>query len=83
MSREIFDDNCPGCRPAILDPQTKRVLPDDDPMMVKMLEVWAETTLGERQIYHRVMCLNSRDPLDLFIVRGIIERFEAKAEAHP
>jgi hypothetical protein len=81
MSFQKFDDNCPGCRPAILDPQTGRVLPDDDPLMVKMLSVWEETTLGERQIYHRVMCQNSRDPLDLFIVQGIIERFEAKAEA--
>jgi len=82
MSREVFDDNCPGCRPAILDPITKRVLPEDDPIMVKMLEVWAGTTLQEREMYHRVMCLNSRDPLDLFIVRGIVERFEAKVKAN-
>jgi len=65
----------------MLDVQTGKVLPEDHPIMRKMLGVWAETTLSERQAYHRVMCLNSRDPLDLFLVRGIIERFEAKAAA--
>jgi hypothetical protein len=80
MSREVFDDNCPGCRPAILDIQTGKVLPNDDPLMVKMLGVWAETTFSERQAYHRVMCLNSRDPLDLFLVRGIVERLEGEGK---
>jgi hypothetical protein len=77
MSFQEFNDKCPGCRPAILDVKTGQVLPDDDPIMVKMLSVWKATTLGERQIYHRVTCLNSRDPLDLFIVQSIIERFQS------
>jgi hypothetical protein len=80
MSIEQFDDNCPGCRPAILDMQTRKVLPDNHPLMEKMLGVWATTTLGERQAYHRVMCQNSRDAVDLFIVRTVVARFEANAE---
>jgi len=63
----------------MVDVKTGRVLPEDDPAMVKILEIWAATTLNERQAYHRVMCLNSRDPLDLFFVRGIVARFEDKA----
>jgi hypothetical protein len=39
MSLQEFDDNCPGCRPAIIDTKTKKVLPDDDPGMVAMLKI--------------------------------------------
>jgi hypothetical protein len=77
MSIEKFDDNCPGCRPAILDLKTGKVLSDDDPVMAKMLGIWATTTLAQRQAYHRVMCLNSRDAVDLLLVRTVIDRFEA------
>jgi hypothetical protein len=76
MSIEQFDDNCPGCRPAVLDIATGKVLPNDDPIMAKMLAIWAKTTLGQRQAYHRVMCLNSRDVIDLFVVRGLIEKLK-------
>ena len=81
MSIQQFDDNCPGCRPAILDVQTGKLLPDDHPVMAKMLGIWATTTLGQRQAYHRVMCLNSRDPLDLFLVRSVVDRLEDEAKA--
>lgn len=63
----------------MLDIKTGRVLPDSDPLMVKLLGVWATTTLSERQAYHRVMCLNSREPLDLFLTDGIVKRFEIEA----
>ena len=78
MSREVFDDNCPGCRPAIIDVKTGRVLPDSDPIMQKMLAIWANTTYSEREAFHRVMCLNSREPLDLFLVRGLTDKLQAK-----
>ena len=77
MSIQQFDDNCPGCRPAILDVKTGKVLPDDDPIMAKILAIWANTTLGEREAFHRVMCLNSREPLDLFLVRGLTDKLQA------
>jgi hypothetical protein len=44
MSIEKFDDDCPGCRPAIIDIKTKKVLPDDHPVMAAMLRIWAETS---------------------------------------
>ena len=78
MSFQEYDDSCPGCRPAILDVKTGRVLPDDDPMMAKMLAIWANTSIGGRRAYHRVMCLNSRDPIDLFLVHKVIEKLEEK-----
>jgi hypothetical protein len=80
MSFQEFDDNCPGCRPAILDIKTKKVLPDDHPVMRAMLEVWAKTSVGERRAYHRVMCLNSRDAIDLYIVNNVISKLKELTE---
>jgi hypothetical protein len=77
MSLQEYQDNCPGCRPAIVDVKTGVILPDDDPMMVRMLAVWATTSVAQRRAYHRVMCLNSRDAIDLFIVNQIVRKLEA------
>lgn len=78
MSREEFSDECQGCRPAMLDVKTGKVLPPDNPMMVAANNVWDhQTTLEERQAYHRVCCLNSRDPDDLHLAGAIVERLKA------
>jgi hypothetical protein len=78
MSLTKFDDNCPGCRPAIIDVKTKQVLPDNHPVMAAMLEVWKKTSIGERRAYHRVMCLNSQDAIDLYLVDGVIAKLKAQ-----
>jgi hypothetical protein len=80
MSLSEFDDNCPGCRPAIIDVKTKKILPDDDPVMVAMMKIWGETSIYERRAYHRVMCLNSRDAIDLFIVNGVVSKLKGETE---
>jgi len=38
--------------------------------------VW-ETTREEREVFHRVTCLNSRAPEDLSVMQGLINRIEA------
>lgn len=76
MSREQFDDDCPGCKPAILDVQTGQPLNEDHPIMVKVMTVWDGTTLAERQAYHNVMCQNSREPSDLELVNRVISKIE-------
>jgi hypothetical protein len=43
--------------------------------MQKMMAVWATTTLAQREAFHRVTCLNSRDAIDLFIVQGLTKKF--------
>lgn len=77
MSWEKHDDDCPGCRPAILDVRTGKALPPDDPIMRAVNAVWAQTTLAERQAFHRVCCENSRDQADLDICFALNERFKA------
>ena len=76
MAIDEYDDDCPGCRPAIVDVETGKVMSPDDPVMRRMMEIWANTTLPQRRAYHRVMCLNSRDPLDLVVVQGIIGQLQ-------
>jgi hypothetical protein len=70
-------DDSRGCRPAFIDLQTGQVLPDDHPTMLKIMAIWETTSRAQREAYHRVMCLNSRDPIDLVVVEGIIDRFKA------
>jgi hypothetical protein len=79
MPWDAFSDDCPGCRPAILDVRTKRPLPDDHPIMQAMLEVWKGTTLEQRRAYHAVMCDNSRKPEHLNTVQEIIGKFMERA----
>lgn len=83
MSKWKFDDNCKGCRPAMLDVQTHRVLPDDSPQMKCVLAVWAETTLDERKAFHRFTCLNSRKNRDVRIVQELQLRMQKALESIP
>jgi hypothetical protein len=80
MSWEKHDDNCEGCRPAILDVKTGKKLPETHPLMQASLAVWANTTRLERVAYHRVMCGNSRDLTDILIVKGIMNRIRKAHE---
>jgi hypothetical protein len=75
--REKYSDNCPGCKPAFLDLETGRPLPDDHPTMLKIMAIWETTSRAQREAFHRVMCLNSRDPVDLVVVKGLVDRFTA------
>lgn len=76
MSWEKHEDDCPGCRPAMLDMKTGQVLPEDAPEMKAILGVWAETTPLQREAYHRVMCQNSRDEIDLGLLRQVQEKMQ-------
>ena len=76
MSLQRFDDSCPGCRPALLDLQTGLPLPDDHPAMLKVVALWATTTRAEREAFHHITCLNSRDPVDLALVSPLMGRIQ-------
>ena len=81
MSLAQFNDDCPGCRPAVLDPTTGSVLTPEHPVMVTINQVWATTTLEERRAFHNVCCLNSRAPDDLKLMAGLTERVQAALKA--
>jgi hypothetical protein len=74
MSKQIFSDECDGCRPVAVDLETGKIQPDDSPIMKSINKVWAQTTLEERQAFHRVTCLNSRDRKDLQIMQEFTDK---------
>jgi len=77
MSRALFNDECPGCRPAMVDVKTKRVFADDSVEMTIVNRLWSETTIDERRAWHRVTCQNSRSLVDVQITKAFVDRLEA------
>lgn len=75
MSWERHEDDCPGCKPVLVDPRTMRALPNDSPEMRAVLAAWETTTLADRQAWHRFTCTNSRAAADLELVDGIRRKF--------
>lgn len=81
MSREQFDDECAGCRPAMVDVKTKQLYAEDSAEMVIVNRLWRETTLEERQAWHRVTCQSSRGALDTKLARAFADRIGAALAA--
>lgn len=76
VSREKFDDECRGCRPAIVNPTTGEILKDDHPLMVAVMRVWEGMTTKERAAYHRACCLNSKAPEDLAAAQKLVGQLQ-------
>lgn len=81
MSRQKFDDECPGCLPILIDAKTMKPMAEDSPQMKIVYEVWAGTTKDEREAFHQVTCLNSRDPALLVLFMGAMKRIENALKA--
>lgn len=84
MSWKAFKDDCPGCQPALLDATTGQLLPSDSVEMQAVSRVWTQTTLAEREAFHRFTCLNSRTTEDLRLVQDLQEKMgQAIADIPP
>lgn len=71
MSLQEHDDDCKGCMPVLIDALTGKPLPESSLPMQAILCVWNQTSLEDKQAFHRVTCLNSRDPKDLKAVETL------------
>ena len=78
MTIDKFSDDCPGCRPAVLNEKTGQHVADDHPVMQAVLKMWGETTFDERKAYHAVICQNSNDPEHLKIVYRLIDQVQRR-----
>jgi hypothetical protein len=72
--KDRFDDECPGCRPMLVDPKTMQPYADDSVEMRAVNRVWSATTLEERQAFHRFTCLSSRAVGDVLRVKALSDR---------
>lgn len=76
-----FCDHCPGCRPALLDPETGTALPLDHPVMVRVNRAWNTlTTYDERKAFIEVTLHNSRDPRDLQLAEQAVAKLGQDVE---
>jgi hypothetical protein len=76
--REDHDpEGCPGCRPVVLDPQTGKVVLE---MTAKAFLAFKATTPETRKSWHRVTCLNSRDPNDLALSKVLLDAISKELE---
>jgi len=80
MSRREFSDDCPGCKPVLVDPKTKRVCPPDSAPMRVLMSVWNGLTREERRAFHAFTCLNDCSRENLEVMRRIVEQFQARAK---
>ena len=69
-----YDDDCPGCQPALMDAKTGKVMESDHPVMVSVLKAWKEKiTFLERQATSRVWMGMSHNPRDMEIMQRVGE----------
>ena len=80
MSREQFDDNCPGCMPVVIDLKTHQPYSEDSPVGKSVAEFWKTTSLEERQAFHEFTCQNSRNPIIMDIVGALSEKMKKHLE---
>lgn len=83
MSWSKFDDDCAGCRPIIFDPVTLHALSPNSKPMRAIMKCWSNTTLQQRQAWHRFTCQNSRAALDLIVIKELGEQFKKELEEKP
>lgn len=83
MSREHFDDNCEGCRPALLNAKTGLAEPADSPLMQAVMRVWGTTAVEERLAWHSFTCGNDQSPAVMRYVVPLMERMKAAVSEVP
>lgn len=62
---EEYNDNCPGCQPAMLDVDTGKPLAADHPLALAVKKMWAKLPLETKRACHRVWTKNSRTVADI------------------
>lgn len=75
MSWKKYEDDCPGCYPALLDPTTMEPCPPNHPAALRVRAVWKRTSRETKEAFHRFTCLNSRDPRDVALVQALARAF--------
>lgn len=84
LARHEFCDLCPGCRPALFDAITGKVLTADTPTMIVVNRVWDhDTTFEERKAFIAVTLHNSREPQDMARAGSVIKKFTAALHVGP
>jgi hypothetical protein len=73
LSDDHNPEGCPGCRPVVFDPQTGKIAAG---LTEAAGQAFDSVSPESRKAWHRVTCLNSRDPIDLILAKKIIEALQ-------
>lgn len=80
MSWKEYEEGCPGCRPLLLDANTGKPMDPESDHMRTINSVFDSATIQEKQAFHNFMCNNSRKPMEVALVQGLIARFQQAAQ---
>ena len=82
MEDHEFCDNCPGCRPAMLDMQTNQPLDNDNPIMVVVNDIWDNnTTYAQRRAFIEFTLHNSRESYVVKLTAEVQNKLQSVLEA--
>ena len=76
MSRDFYEDDCAGCKPAIIDQKTGQVMSDTDPIMVRVNAAFEKASRPQKMAWHNITCHNSRDPEDMTAVQPLLDSIQ-------
>jgi hypothetical protein len=78
---EVFDPNCEGCRPAMMDVKTGQKLPPEHPTMKVVNELWDAAPRTEQEACFRVWVHNSRASADMALAAAFFEKVRTRLNA--
>lgn len=76
MSRDRFEEECPGCRPVLIDVKTGQACAPDSREQQVINALWDKTTKADRVAWHAVTCLNSRVPDHIKVVMEFTKKIQ-------
>ncbi len=80
MSLERFHEDCPGCRPALAEVNTKTGkltrMANDHPLMVAVNKVYDASSYEEKLAFHKMSCQNDTSDENMAVLKPLMSRME-------
>jgi hypothetical protein len=73
-------ENCPGCRPVVFDPDTRKV---DVRATLLACKAFDAAKPSQRRAWHRVTCMNSQDFIDVNLAQQLVAEFQREMDDAP
>lgn len=81
MAADKYEDDCPDCRPVLLDVTTGKPLDASTPEMKVVLDIWETLTRDEKQLFHDFTCTNSRTDKCMRLMKSLSDKIAAGMKA--
>lgn len=71
-----YRDDCPGCRPCVVNLATGIPYAEDSDIGKAIGRVWSVTTRAQKQAFHAVTCNSSRDHVDMMLAERVVHSIQ-------